>query len=427
MSGLLDGFRFLHRRALGRMGSLGWNSLLLFFVWRLGDAGNFLYQLILGRELQQLDFGAVQPIFSVIAFLAIPISVVYQLGTKSMSRLLAVGRIEQCAGLTRDLIKLAAVGSILSALSVYLLGDYILLRLHLNGGVYEWILGGMMVMAWWSPLAMAMIRGTGRFWLTAIPCTVGPISMIVLTFLLVVVWKMGLPGALVVRPVSGGLAAALVFLSVRKVFMVARAEYHEERTVMVSALLPMSVYIVSTTLLFHFDPLIVRNFMVAESAGYGAVLTLGRIPLWFVSPLIFVIFPLVAAGHAKGQSVVRFYGQSLTIGLTIAVLASALFFLTGDAIMSAWDPKFAPYGRYLWLYAMAMGLDANVQVIASAEMARHRYSCVLYMAVPAIVMCGLLYALRTSLTLDGLFRTLVATRLIVLAGVFASARRSARP
>jgi O-antigen/teichoic acid export membrane protein len=422
MTRVLSALTAWHHRLQSRFGALTWNSLILFVFLRIGDVGNVLYQLILGRHLSGLDFGAVQPVVSVIGILGIPIAIVYNTGTKSISRLLAMDRKGQCAALTGDLMKLALVGSLVSALVLFLLADYVLLRLHLDGRVYTWMLIGLIVLAWWRPLAQALIRGSRRFWLIALPSITDPVLMIGLTLLFGVALGWGLPGALAVRVLATAVSTVVIMVSVRSILKAPRSTYREEIEVMKPMLIPMAVFTTSNAFLLYFDPLLVRNFMFVESAGYGAIVTLGRIPLWLINPIIFVVFPLVAADHAKGASIARLYRQGVGLGLAIAALAAAFFYFASAPLIEFWNPHFSPYAPFVWLYALAMGIDAVVQIIANVEMARHRYRFLVHYVIPTIIMCGGLYGIRDTLTLDELLRILVSTRLIILLGVFLSSR-----
>jgi hypothetical protein len=371
-----------------------------------------------------LDFGAVQPVVSAITILGIPIAVVYHTGTKSISRLLAQDRKAQCAALVSDLMKLALIGSGVSALVIFVLNDYMLLRLHLKGSIYTWMLVGLIVLAWWRPLAQTLIRGSRRFWLVAIPSLTNPVIMIGLTVLFVIVLGWGLPGALAVRIAAGAASTIFVLLAMRRILRGPRADYAEETAVMKPMLIPMAILVTSNAFLLHFDPLLVRNFMFVESAGYGAIVTLGRIPLWLINPIIFVVFPLVAANHVTGSDISRLYREGVGLGLAIVAITTGAFYFASAPIMELWNPQFSPYAPFVWMYALAMGIDSIIQVIANVEMARHRYRFLIHFVLPTVMMCGGLYVIRDTLTLDELLRILISTRLIILLGIFLSTRSS---
>ena len=207
------------------------------------------------------------------------------------------------------------------------------------------------------------------------------------------------------------------------------ARLQHELRMMKASLLPMAIYLCGVTLLFHFDRLFVRNFMLAESAGYGAVTTLGSIPWWFISAVVFVIFPLASAEHAEGKDIRRFYVQALAIGAGITVLCGLAFFLLSASLFSAWNPAFAPYARYVWVYGVATGLHGCIQIIASVEIAQHRYRFLWLLVMPTLAMCVILYSRRTTLSVAEVITVMISARAVILVGMVAlgliSRRRAA--
>lgn len=390
------------------------HGLALFIIWRFGDVSNVLYKFVLGRYLPPSDFGAVDPIYAAITILAIPVTVMYQLGAKSISRLLATQREAACRALVRDLTLIALVGSIISVGLVVVAAGPILERLHLDGRVYVAILAAMAVLAWWSPLVRGLIQGSGRFWITAIPSVGTPVFMLMLTLIFFIALGWGLPGALSVRVGSGVLTTVLVLVVMRKMYAGKTAPYPDERGVIVRALIPMIAYVGSMTLLMHFDTLLVRNFMYSDSGGYGAVMTMGRIPVWLVSPIVFVVFPLAAAEHAGGGDLRRFRREAVIIGGAVTALCVVAFSLSSEWLMGLWNADFEPYAGYVPTYALVMGVDAVIQVLASVEIARHRYRFLWILAPLSILSCGVLYLARDYLLLHSLIAIMAASRVIIL-------------
>jgi hypothetical protein len=65
-----------------------------------------------------------------------------------------------------------------------------------------------------------------------------------------------------------------------------------------------------------------------------------------------------------------------------------------------------------------MGFQGTIQVIASVEMARHRYGFLWFIAVPVAAMCGTLYYARAGATIPLVLAVLVGTHSLILAGVW---------
>jgi O-antigen/teichoic acid export membrane protein len=397
------------------MGNIGWSAFVVFLAMRLGDVANLVNKVILGRYLNFRDFGAVDPILSAVAVLALPVTVIFQVGMKSISRLHAVGEEEQRRALVQDLSKAAVAGAILSVVAVYALKPYLLDRLHLEGDVYIHLLAALFVMAWANPLLSAVLQGEHRYGVLVLPSVVSGVGVLLATWGLVVVFSTGLPGAILSRVVSGLLAAVALIVVMRRSFVGPRRSYGNEWGVILRAIVPMAAYACGTAALVHFDRLLVRNFLLNESGGYGAVVTFGSIPQYFLGALTFVVFPVAAGEHAKGGGLDRYRRAAAMAGMAVTAGCAVFFAVFGQRLLAAWNPAFAPYGDALWVYSVAMGLHGMIDLLVSIEMARHRYGFLWLLVLPAAGYCFFLYAVRASLGIMPVVWAGVGVRAVVLA------------
>lgn len=412
-----SGLENLLGRLKRKLGPLGWSSLVVFVIFRCADLGTILYKVLLGRWLDPLDFGAIEPFVCVVGVIGLPITVMFQIGAKSVSRLHAMGRTGACGALIKDILKITALGSALALSVVIALRDFILTRLHLDSVVYIWVFCLVAVLSWWQPLYAAIIQGTGRFKLMMIP-SLAPLLMLMLGFVFVALFEWGLPGALLARTGSGIITIITVFLCLRPFISVKRESYADEIPIIKSTAFPMLLFFVGVNLLGQFDQLFVRNFLLADSGGYAALITLGAVSGHLISPITFVIFPIAAGEHATGGDVRRFCRQSLFAGLAITTLCAAGFAVFGRLFMRVlWKETFVSYAPYVWLYAVVMGLHTTVMTIALAEMARHRYGVIWLIGAPTLIMCGMLYVYRASASIIGVLIAMTAATAAALAAV----------
>ena len=97
---------------------------------------------------------------------------------------------------------------------------------------------------------------------------------------------------------------------------------------------------------------------------------------------------------------------------------SVLFYFVAEPLFRLWNPVFAPYAKYVWLYGLSMGVHALIDVVCRVEMARHRYGVLAWLVVPTILVCGWFYFFsRGTATLSQIIGVMAAGRLVVLAGV----------
>ncbi|MBN2302257.1 MAG: hypothetical protein JXN60_07065, partial [Lentisphaerae bacterium] len=362
-------------RIRNRLGPLGWGTLLVFFAYRLGDVAAVAAKVVLGRWLPDEDFGAIEPIFSVLAVMCVPITILFQASVKSISRLQEKAQTDEMTGLLRDLIKITCVGSVVSVATLFLFRRLILLGLHLPDELWiVTLIAGLFALAWWNPLMMAVLQGKQRYHMVGMFVGFGPFLVLALTIMFVGMMNMGLTGSLLARVVGSACWVGIVMALMSSSFRGRRGDYRAELIVLRGTLLPMSVFILFQTILMHCDRLFVRQYMISDSGGYGAIVTLGQIPLWLISPMIFVLFPLVSAGHVGGRDIRYLLRQAMIFGLVIGGTCILVLFFSSCLLFRLWKQSFVPYAGYVWIYTLVMVLHALTEVIARVELARNRYA-----------------------------------------------------
>lgn len=402
-------------------GDIGRNSLLIFLALRVGDMATFAVKIYLGRPgtAGRVDFGAIDPFYSVLTILAIPVAILCQVAVKTISRLDATGAPAGRAAFVRDLLLITLAGSALSCGIAWLLRGLILSRLHLeNHPDAPWIVaalvGLLFFLSWWIPILNAVIQGRQKYRFIALLSAASPSLVAILTIVFV-----GSLGAALLGVFSARLLA--VFIIAFAMFLVAlpsargeRTPYTREIAPLRQTVLPMTVFIVCSTLLMHFDRLFVRNFREGASDGYAAILTLGQIPLWIIGPMTIVLLPLASAEHARGRNVSRLLRQSLAIAVPITLATAVFFALAAGPLMRLWNPAYASYSGLVWVYALAMGLEGLIQLVGNIEIARHEYAGFWWMAALAAVYCTGMYFCKGFLDLNLLLIFFVGVRILIL-------------
>jgi len=404
-----------------RLGPLAWGTALVFIIARCGDVAMFTHKVFLGRVLPDVSFGAVEPVFSVLAILALPITVIFQIAVKSISRLRMLGEDAKCRSLMRDLVKVSCIGSLLAVVVIWGMRAYLLRRLHLEGNGFVVLLAALFVMVWWKPTYRSILQGTLNYRLLSIPSLFEPVLVLAFTILFVGVCSLGLHGALLSWAGSGLLMAALVLFLLRSLFRGDGESYAGERREMWKMVLPMSVFACSMALLQHFDRLFVRNFLLEHSGGYGAIVTLGMVTSYAVAPIVFVVFPLAAAEHAARRDILRLRRQAVSLGLAVTFVASAFLAVAARPLFRLWNPAFLPYADSVWLYALGIGIQGNIRVLLCVELARHRYSSLMVSFIPSLFVCGVLYISRDAMTVGAVILYFAIARGLILAGLWLSA------
>lgn len=401
------------------IGPLGTFGIIAFVFARIGDIAMLATRVLLGKHLQDSDFGAIDPVLSTLTLLSVPAAILAQSAVKTISRLNAGPDPRKCAALVRHFFLLMLSGGLAVALLVWLISPFLLSRLHLESS-QAWLplfLAAWIALAWGQQLFSAIIQGLQRYVLLSMLGALSPIILAALTLIFIVLWNTGLTGALGTRLAAGLLTTMMAAWFLRGFISAPSTSYIEEWSSIKQALIPSILMIVSTTLLISFDKLFVRNFLPGDSGGLGAIITLGQIPMWFLLPLVTVLLPLVSAEHAAGSDVSRWLTQAVVIGTVVTMGSALLFGFAATPLFSWWKPSFVPYASLVWPYALAMGLHAVILMVVNFEFARHEYGGIAWLTIVSCVSCAALYWLRDSITIAIIVWAQAAIRIVILAGI----------
>jgi O-antigen/teichoic acid export membrane protein len=409
-----ESLRSAWRAVLHRAGPLVAYGALTSVIVRVGDIAMVIWRLLLGRLLKPVDFGAIDPFLSVMGLIAMPVGILIQAAVKSLSRLLALHQDGACAGLARNLARQILAWSAGLALLTLALSPWLMRWLHLDSPVHIVCLVVLTVLGLWQPFLGAVLQGAQRYVQMSLISAVSPFVMTLLTALLIGVLPWGLTGALLGRVGGGLFTLAWTLLATAWIWRIRPAPFAEEAAVAREMWLPVAVTTVSFAAL-GLDRLYVRSFLLDDSGGFAAVLTLAQIPLWLVGPVATVLFPLASAEVARGRAVGRLLREATLIGGGITLACVAVFAVAAAPLLRWWNPPFVPYAGLVWIYALAMGLHAVISLLCSLEMARHEYVGIYGMAVPSLIFCGVLAMLRGRLGLPDVLWLAVAARAVILA------------
>ncbi len=415
--------------AKARLGPLGWGTAVVFVLTQCANLVNFVVKFYLGHKLTPLDFGALDPVVSLTLIASLPMTVVTIIASKSISRLLAEGQDAQRRTLTLHLLVLMLTGSLLAAAGVMIFREAVFARLALDPGRYLGSVLWLVILAYWNTGCIAIIRGLRHYRLMVLPQVAAPVAVLAATWLLVGVLGFELQGALLASAAGWTLVLAITLLPVLRDLCRPRAPYPDEFSLIMQSLVPAALHVTALTVLLNFDRLLVRNFLTADSGGFGAVVTLGAFPLLLIGPVLFVTLPLAAAEHASGDDRRRFYVPSLCLSLGVTAVLALFFLYAAGPVFRLWNPGFVPYAAYVPLYAVSLGLHGVIMFVCNAEFARSDFRFLWVVLPVTLCGCGALYLAKGCLDLYLVIGGLLVTRILMLAGlgIIGLRNRGSRP
>lgn len=359
------------------------NSAVFFTGSMLVNVGNYLYNIILARLLSVADYGEVQSLLSILIIFGIPLGTVSAIIIKYTARFKGADEPAKIHRLFNYFTGKLFWSGVVFAAAVSLLARPIAAFLNLGEVAPTYLLSGSILVLFLLTPPRSVLQGLQKFR----SLSLNNLSEVIAKILFMVVfvslgWRVsGVVGGLI----AGALVAYLLsFLSIRNIFQ------HQAEKIDL-AIAPMVkdggiifVSLLTLTLFYTLDVILVKHFMAPEIAGqYGGLAIVGRIVYFFTGAIVAVMFSMSAEVHQSNQQASRKVLQQsviLTILLSLGVLLIYIL-LPKLVILSLLGEKFLVIQGQLWLFGLAMALYGLVNLLSQYFISIGRRGFVLILAV----------------------------------------------
>jgi O-antigen/teichoic acid export membrane protein len=393
---------------------------LLFGSTTIVNAGNYAFNLILGRWLGPADFAdasLIVTLFLVITFVAVALQMAsakftaaYQAGEQP-AQVVALrrwmGRFAWLAGLV--LLALFAGGAPLWQ-GFFQTGSAWPFAIFALGVPFYFALG----------VDRGVLQGQTRFGVLSLTYQVEMWARLVIALLLVALgWSVfGAVTALTLSLVATWITG-FVILSARRWRATSRREPaidlpHDERQAVARFAGPVVAALAGQILINNSDVLIVKHFFAAEAAGrYAALALIGRIVFFATWSVVTVLFPIVARRHQRGEPHrgLLYGGLGLVAAISGAIVGATL--VAPELIVRVlFGAEYVPVAGLLAPYAIATALYALANVVISYRLSLdHGGGSLLALAAGLVQVAGLWL-------MHGSLRDVVLVQVFVMAGLF---------
>ncbi|MFK7801785.1 MAG: oligosaccharide flippase family protein [Anaerolineae bacterium] len=336
---------------------------LLFVSMTLVNAGNYLFNLILGRWLGPAAFADLSLIVTLMLMITF-ITVTFQL---TAARFSAIHTADD------DSQQLASVRSWQLRIAW---GLGLVLMLVLGGGAFFWqtffrtesvwpfiILAAGLPVYFAQGVDRGVLQGQTKFGRLALSYQLEMWVRLGFAILFVAIgWSVN--GAVTGITLSF-IAAWVIALGAKNNLPKALAVSPETKKAILLFAWPVIIAHVSQILINNSDILIVKRFFEAEEAGlYAALALIGRIVFFATWSVVTVLFPIVAQKHKKGEP----HRHLLYVSLAMVLFVSggiliATIIIPGFIVNVLFGAAYLSIAPMLWLYALATTVYALGNVI----------------------------------------------------------------
>ncbi len=305
----------LRRRVFsGPLGGGGWS----FVVATTGVNGlNFLFHLLISRQLGPSYYGALGAVLNVISVLAVPLGAVQLAVTQAV----VSGTGKERMSLRRLTAK-AALWSVAAMAAVWIATPLIDGFLNLKSPFFDLAIGAWVPLAVVAAVLQGALLGKLRFVPVAVATFLGGGALRLVCGALLVAGGFGLQGA-VAATVIGQVFTTSVLLLIARREVFARG-LNQARISLRDAALSIAA-LAGYTMLTGIDTFLARHYLAAVAAGlYTAAAVAGHIALYLPAALVAVAFPRLASAHAAGTGTGKALTQTLGLVTVIGLAAFAV-------------------------------------------------------------------------------------------------------
>ena len=340
---------------------------------------NYLYSLIMGRQLGPDLFGEFTALLGILMILSVATQSVQTVVARYVTSLSAEhGREATLAFSRRMLGRLVVFG--IGAFLIWIPLSWPLARLlQIDSAVPVIATGTALILGFSLPVLWGLYQGEQRFRHLGANMVIVSVGRLLIGVPLVAVGA-SVAGAIGALAISTAIAFTVAYPSLRGSSRLKERVGPPARTLLAYGL-PTTAGLGAWTLLTNLDVVFVKASATATEAGYyGAAATIGKIPLFLPIALGLVIFPKAAAHHTAGRDsrmLMRRAGQ-IVVATSAAIIVLAAF-EAEQALALMFGDEFRPAAELVVPVVAAMCCFALTNVLLFYYLSVHR------MLFPAIL------------------------------------------
>jgi O-antigen/teichoic acid export membrane protein len=281
---------------------------------------SYLFQLFMSRTLPAPEFGLLNGLMAFSLLLTIPVNTIQLTMARQTAETLVHAGVGRVRGYLRADLR-RATPWILGGIAAYSALSPALASFFHTSLVPIWLVGGISLIALYSPFPEGVLQGMQRFQALAAILFTRYVGKLALGVLLVTV-GLGVEGALGGLLLSRAAAALLAFMVVAAGREAARSELLSSAQGADTSprdLWPTLVAYASVLTLTNVDVALARHYLPAtDSAHYAIAALLGKIAYYLPSFVIVIVVPKVASARASGWPTMRYL-----VSATLTTLAAS--------------------------------------------------------------------------------------------------------
>lgn len=330
-------------------------STIIFVGSVFGNAGNYIFNLAMGRLLPVSEYGILLSIISVIGVLSVFQSAITNIFAKFSAKFVASNDNSSLNALRITGLKTVLLVSFGFFILLLISTSFVKTFLHLDNFLY-WLLSSIALsLSILCAFTVGILQGQLRFLFLSLINIAGVVSKLFIGIGLVTIGT----------GVSGGIAGFIGYylitflVALPFVFKKLKKANKLKEDIFLSDFkkytLPFIIASVGITFLLNGDVILARHFLNPVMAGQFAALSLmGKAIFYITMPIYFVFFPLIAQKKERKENLLNTLALASFIIVGASVMLSMIYFLVPNLIVNVFFPgaDYAATIPYLGVFSL---------------------------------------------------------------------------
>lgn len=385
----------------------------------VGNFGNYLYQVLMGRYLGPSEYGILAVLFSLLYIVTVPANTVLTVAVKYISTFKARNHWHKVGvwwqGFSRGLILIGALLFVVSALVSPFLASFFKISnispLILTGGVF--------VLIFILTLNRGVLQGLQSFNALSFNFSLEAVLKVTLAVGLIIV-GFGVNGAVIAVLLAMAISYAFTFRPLKGVLARDREAEAIDWSEVVRLAIPVFMAFLFLTMMYNIDMLLAKHFFDPSEAGlYAGLSLMGKVIFFATWAVAGVMLPMVAEAKEVGKEHADLFWQTFAIVLLVSTAIVVWYYLLPELTLGFMlGADFVPAAPYLASFGLVMLLLALNNVFLFYFLALHKNTFLVPLGIVALLEGPLIWFFHSSIS--QIIQILLILNLALIVGLFAT-------
>jgi len=371
------------------------SSIIVFAGSMIVNVLNYVFHLILGRNLGPSGYGIAVSLISLLAIFSIPLGSVNTLVVNFTSEENGKKEYGKIAYIFKKLSIYSIYIGIFLSIIIILFSSNISSYLKIDS-MYIKIISLYMIFALLYTVSKGIIQGLQKF--TAYSITiVSEVFFKILIFLIFFYLGyqiLGVSYALLGHTIIAFIISLFFIKNIIKI----KPEFFDVKKLFKYFSYTFFVFSFLTALTY-FDVVMVKHYFTDIDAGlYAALATSGKIILFLAMPIILVMFPMISQNYAKKQKFFRIFAQSSLAILLISLLVLLFYYFMPEFVINIlYGKDYLSISQYLFRFGFSMFLFTLVDLLVYYFLAIKKLVFLVFIIISLLLEVSLIYFFHSSI------------------------------